>query len=347
VKRQFFLQKFMKLMALLVLVGISIQNVAAEPIIVDTTAKAGDADSTTNVKNKTMPLKLVTKSPISTVAISALIPGGGQMYTGNYVKSGMFFAAEAIFGLITYYQYENGKYYHDNSQIWFDSLTRFGNGYIIKKDTVKNGSNTGDSAYVDTTFRSTNLRMHYNYSSFEEKENRNTFRQSALWMAGIYYWNILDALKNTRFFSNSDPKNPVTAGWLSAVPALGLGQFYNGELSKAGMIFTAQLSMAYMVYNYNDLMRICENNIRMLSAPGTRETKDPDAADLLSKWNSKHSEAFRNRNMWAWYSLVFYIYGVLDAVVDAHLHDAPTKMKLEPDLTPGQNKVGIRLKMNF
>jgi hypothetical protein len=51
--------------------------------------------------------------------------------------------------------------------------------------------------------------------------------------------------------------------------------------------------------------------------------------------------------MWAWYSLVFYIYGVLDAVVDAHLHDAPTKMKLEPDLTPGQNKVGIRLKMNF
>jgi uncharacterized membrane protein len=94
-------------------------------------------------------------------------------------------------------------------------------------------------------------------------------------------------------------------------------------------------------------MRTCESNIQLLNAPGSKENKDPDAAALLSNWNSKRNDAFRNRNMWAWYSIVFYLYGILDAVVDAHLHDASAKMKLEPDLISDQKKVGINLKMNF
>jgi hypothetical protein len=51
--------------------------------------------------------------------------------------------------------------------------------------------------------------------------------------------------------------------------------------------------------------------------------------------------------MYLWYSILFYFYGILDAVVDAHLHDAGAKMKLEPDLVPQNKQVGLTLTVPF
>ena len=52
---------------------------------------------------------------------------------------------------------------------------------------------------------------------------------------------------------------------------------------------------------------------------------------LVTSWTSKYNDAFHNRNTYLWYSLGCWLYGIVDAVVDAHLHDASTKMKLEPE----------------
>jgi hypothetical protein len=34
-------------------------------------------------------------------------------------------------------------------------------------------------------------------------------------------------------------------------------------------------------------------------------------------------------------------------VVDAHLHDAPLKMKLEPDLAPQSKEIGLKATFSF
>jgi hypothetical protein len=65
------------------------------------------------------------------------------------------------------------------------------------------------------------------------------------------------------------------------------------------------------------------------------------------RWEYRRTNAFRNRNMFLWYSLAFYFYGILDAVVDAHLHDAPLKMKLEPDLAPQSKEIGLKATFSF
>ena len=101
-----------------------------------------------------------------------------------------------------------------------------------------------------------------------------------------------------------------------------------------------------MIYNYNTLMHICEDNLRKINSPTTRESKDQAAKELKDNWDSKRNEAFRNRNMWAWYSIGFYFYSIFDAIVDAHLHDAGKKMRLEPDLLPGKG-VGLHYKLTF
>jgi hypothetical protein len=293
-------------------------------------------------------INLITKSPIKAAAISALIPGGGQIYTGNYVKSGAFLASEIIIGLVGYSRYWDRTNLQKNSSIMLDSLMHFPNVILnTRKDTVKNASDTTVSVLIDTLFGSTQYRMSYDYNRFLEKSNNFFVYQCIAWMSGLYYWNILDAIKNTRYFMNDDNKNPSTAFWLSTIPGLGLGQLYNGELSKAGMVFMVQMNLAFMIYNNNKLMHICEDNLNKIKNPASKENWAPIAAQLKGDWDSRREDAFRNRNRWAWYSIAFYFYSIFDAIVDAHLHDAKKKMKLEPDLLAGEKGVGLHCTMTF
>jgi|WetSurMetagenome_2_1015567.scaffolds.fasta_scaffold61989_2 hypothetical protein len=294
---------------------------------------------------KTAEGNLITKNPV-TSAVLSLFPGGGQIYTGNYIKSGLFVSLETIIGIVAFSRFSLNKNLSDNSKMMYDSMMLFKDSITVSQKTIRNKSNTVDSSFEDTTFYSWQYQMNYDYNHFLEKDNHCFIYQSLAWMGGIYYWNILDALKNTKYFMNENPKQPSTAGWLAAVPALGLGQLYNGELSKAGMVFTIQMNMAYMIYNYNSLMRMCENVLDSKRFLISVQNQDPTAVRLKGSWEAKRNDAFRNRNMWAWYSIAFYFYSIFDAIVDAHLHDASKKMRLEPDLLPGKG-VGLHYTLTF
>jgi hypothetical protein len=92
-----------------------------------------------------------------------------------------------------------------------------------------------------------------------------------------------------------------------------------------------------MAYNYNSLVQQCDAKLR--------QTDDPA---LRADWDSRRGNARRMRNTYLWYDLLFYFYGILDAVVDAHLHDFDRKMRLEPDLSPdGGGTAGLQLKLAF
>jgi hypothetical protein len=163
-------------------------------------------------------------------------------------------------------------------------------------------------------------------------------------MIGGYVFNVLDAINNTDIFNNSEYKSPLIAGWLSAIPGLGLGQMYNGSLSKAGMVMMAQISLGVVAYDYHRLMKVAEKNYSNLN-----ETVDKTVLKdkYLNEWASKRSSAFQKRNTYLWYSIFFYLYGILDAVVDAHLHDYPEKMKISPDLVPENGGAQLNLNVKF
>jgi hypothetical protein len=110
-----------------------------------------------------------------------------------------------------------------------------------------------------------------------------------------------------------------------------------------------QFNLGFLAFNSQQLMHQCE--IYEVAA-GKDGPHSPlyltyAAKGLNNDWENRRKNAFRNRNMYLWYSLMFYFYGVLDAVVDAHLHDAGAKMKLEPDLVPQNKQVGMTMTMPF
>ena len=270
--------------------------------------------------------------------MSVIIPGTGQLYTGNYVKSGLIIAGEVILGLYTV----NRIAYANDLKTISDSL---GNVYSRSKDSIWTSKDTAGKQ--DTAYNRIHNRMPYDFASFQEREARYLTYQCITWAVGGYYFNILDALRNTGYFFDNRPRNPSTAGWLSMIPGLALGQIYNGSLDKAGLLLMIQGCLAYEVYNYSSLMRICENNLNLLQNPASIENRDPSVTTLVTSWTSKYNDAFHNRNTYLWYSLGFWLYGIVDAVVDAHLHDASTKMKLEPDLSPELKRVGLTMKGEF
>jgi hypothetical protein len=246
----------------------------------------------------------------------------------------LFLLAEAGVGLFGYQRYIWEKDLEHNADSVSNLAARLGSTQVV--DTVKN----------DTTYPGIAFRLEADRGRFDAKETRYVVYQSISWMAGIYYYNILDALHATGVFKNDSKKSPAVAGWLSAIPGLGLGQFYNGETSKAGMILMTQFNLGYLAFNYNHLMRECEN-YELSFARGTPEYSVFAAKGFQNDWENRRKNAFRNRNMYLWYSLMFYFYGVLDAVVDAHLHDAGVKMRLEPDLVPQNKQVGMTMTVPF
>lgn len=278
-------------------------------------------------------------NPAIALSASLVFPGGGQIYTRHYIKAGLYLAAEIGVGLFGYQRYIYASTLKKNA----DSITAI---WKTLKDSVAITRSSLDSTIFDTADVGFQYKLKADSARFEENETRKVLFQSLAWMVGIYYYNVLDALQSAGVLKDSSKKDPTVAGWLSAIPGLGLGQIYNGELSKAGMILMTQLNLAYVTLNYHLSMVDCEN------AESAVDPKNKPEYSLFygpqrDRWEYRRTNAFRNRNMFLWYSLAFYFYGILDAVVDAHLHDAPLKMKLEPDLAPQSKEIGLKATFSF
>ncbi len=69
---------------------------------------------------------MVQKSPTKAVVLSLLIPGGGQFYTGNYIKGIIIGGIEILFGYLAYNEHllaeKSNETYHiekRNRYLWY------------------------------------------------------------------------------------------------------------------------------------------------------------------------------------------------------------------------------------
>jgi len=261
--------------------------------------------------------------PVKVGLLSAAIPGAGQAYTGHYIKAGAFLASEIATASVARFWYT----------AWEDGLS-LAEGYRLDMKFAKSRS---DSLLVDE--RVALVR-------FDAKKSRFGMYNALSWVVGAYVFNVADALKCSKAFDDDLERSALKAAWLSAIPALGLGQIYNGELSKAGLVIMTQVSLGVIALNEHRLMK--KAGTHYLSLVGSKDSAWAPVADKYQdEWEGRQSNAFKNRNSYLWYSLFFYFYGMLDAVVDAHLHDYTRKMKVYPDLVPQQGEFGLKMDYTF
>ena len=110
-------------------------------------------------------------------------------------------------------------------------------------------------------------------------------------------------------------KNPKVAFYYSLIP--GLGQIYNGKWIKSAMIVGLEIA-AYVVWTEN---RDIYNDF---------EYKD---------YPLRKRRYLEKRNKYAWWIGFIYVYGMIDAVVDAHLYQFENLMESQLESEKkGKNK---------
>lgn len=258
-------------------------------------------------------------------SLSLMVPGAGQFYTRQFFKGSVVTASEGLTIGIALYWYDRYKSFNDSKK-----------PLLLKADTA--------SGVV-------RLKLLNDAEMTELDARRAKYRMlnALAWSGGIYVYGFLDAIGKTTAADNSE-RSPLKAGLLSTIPGLGLGQWYNGSISKAGMIFMGQMSLGVISANYHRLMTKAEREKKKLDDLESLDNKlylEMNNSGYITKWDNERQNAFKNRNTFLWYSIFYYMYGIFDAVVDAHLHDYPEKMKLYPDLIPSDQGVELRLNYSF
>ena len=114
-------------------------------------------------------------------------------------------------------------------------------------------------------------------------------------------------------------KSPKNAALSSIIP--GGGQLYNGKKFKAGMILAGEVLAIVNWYNNSQLY--------------SSYNSDNDVDYPLPKYRY-----LEKRNKYVWWIGFIYIYGLIDAIVDAHLH--PFEDVMAEELGNNQNSVEIK-----
>ncbi|MFP4418670.1 MAG: DUF5683 domain-containing protein [Chitinispirillaceae bacterium] len=270
-------------------------------------------------------------NPLKALGLSAVLPGAGQAYADAWLRGGVFLSAEIIAILVTVNRLDDLDFY-DREVDTYDDLVR------DLRDSTQ--AAPGDSLLRQDLRQLTDDRLLVRY---ERRMSRYGLYHAIGWSSGFYIWNLMDALGASNYFKGTEPKSPLVAGWLSAVPGLGLGQLYNRALSKAGMVWTVQTMLGVMAYDYHRLMKKAEDN-REQYLPDGSVRDDPLR---VRQWQGRYNDAFTRRNMYLWYSVFFYFYSVFDAVVDAHLHDYPRQIRFEPVVQSSGEKLGFQTVVHF
>ena len=139
-------------------------------------------------------------NPVITGGLSALVPGGGQIYTGHYIKAGAFIALEAITAAVANFWFRTSEFREEEADLY----KLLADISLSQNDTIMN-------------------REEASLLRFDALNARYSMYHALSWMIGGYVYNIFDAIGSSRYFSSDSEKSAVKAAWLSAIPGLGLG----------------------------------------------------------------------------------------------------------------------------
>jgi hypothetical protein len=271
-------------------------------------------------------------------SLSALVPGVGQWYCDHKYRAAAFLVSEISFGLFSqnrrnmYATILNDQVKHSRLKAasYYDSMRMFVHNQTLYQ-------NYYEKCMAETM--SSDLWM------YQQKAARYSLYHGIEWMAGIYLWNIADAIDCSNAFHDSRPRKPSTAVLLSFSPYLGLGQIYNQSFFKAGLVWTSQTVLSIMAYDQHSLWNDCIEKRNQVNA--TKLLQNQTKQLRISEWNQELNTAFKMRNTYLWLLVFSYFYGICDALVDAHLHDYPINMQLQPQTQENTLKLNFSINTSF
>lgn len=274
--------------------------------------------------------------PGVTTALS-LIPGGGQIYTRHFAKGGIFLGTELLMAGQTYIRWKD---FHDAYDPYYDAKNLYDSLYNHYSLLPPENVTLSDSTLLIRAMNDRDIR------EFDIEARRIDYVNYAAWFGGIYLWNLVDGFGVSNVFQGVENPTPKRAALLSAIPFTGAGQFYNGNFFKGAMVSVVEIGCMITAINFQRLMNDAEEYEDRLSAmPDSLYQKVPRSE--REQWETRYKNASTDRTKFMWYGIFFYIYGIADAAVDAHLHGFDRHFHITGGVDPVDGKMSFALSGEF
>lgn len=250
----------------------------------------------------------------------SILPGGGQFYTGHYIRGGFISAIELGLTYEVFFNQENLQQKRfDQAKEFQDSVAVYTRRMLDSRDSLK----TYQSRRNDYAERIREL-------SDKKIESEDLRKSELAWLVGLQVYGMFDAYGiwvNDRGHS-VERRDIKGALYRALVP--GWGQIYNQEYGKAGLLYMGLFGAAVSIGSRQHVVNYYLDRKHALEA----ENSSSDELDVISEQILYYR---KNRNQYIWGISLIYMYSIADAVVDAMLSDFdnPAHLALLPGLDGG------------
>ncbi|MCD6023895.1 MAG: hypothetical protein K0Q91_811 [Fibrobacteria bacterium] len=251
------------------------------------------------------------------LGLAAVFPGGGQFYGGHPVRGSFLVGLETVLlGLAL------NTYYVDLPRR--DRTTR---DYLDAADAAleRLALNPSD-ADAERDFRYWTQQARSNASL--RLQYADLANSQLAWAAGLHLYGIADAIEIVNRSHNPvTPNRSVGRAFVYGLAFPGGGQLYNERYGKFGMLWMTLGAAAVSAVSRQNVVENLNRSVAIARAEGSPN---------LSQLEQDRQIFRRRRNQYYFGAGLFYIYALMDGMVDAALSDfdGPSRYAVGPGFEP-------------
>ncbi len=241
------------------------------------------------------------------LAYSAL-PGGGQFYGQHPVRGSFLVGLETLLaGLALYSNYVDIPNWRSQAGIALDSADAM---------FQREGHVSPDSASSLENRRLDKINFARKRTQLASQQQDLTRSQFA-WAVGLHLYGVLDAVEIAYLSKHKDTKTRSVKGAMyRGMLFPGGGQLYNRRYGKFGMLWMTLGASTVSIYSRQQMVSLLNHRLSIARSEAP-DGKSPTVT-LLEKDRTLYR---KRRNQYYWGMALFYVYAVLDGMVDASLSD--------------------------
>ncbi len=256
-----------------------------------------------------------------TLTLSALLPGGGQIYGQHPVRGGFLIGLETMLvGLAAYSNLVDIPAWRDQARTALDSAdVLFGMEGRLPTDSVA----PLEKRRLDKVAFA---RQRSQLASQQQDLTRSQFA----WAAGLHVYGILDAVEITYLSKHRDNKTrSISSALFRGMLFPGGGQLYNRRYGKFGLLWMTLGASAVSAYSRQEMVSLL--NHRLSTA---RLESGAGQSMRVTELEKDRTLYRKRRNQYFWGMSLFYVYAILDGMVDAALSDFDAPQHFALSVTP-------------
>jgi len=252
----------------------------------------------------------------------SIFPGGGQYYTEHYIRGGFITGIEA---LLVYEVFFNKSWQRDRI---YEQVRPFQDSVAYFSRMIATEQNRDSIRYYQEQRQDYVNRVRS--LSDKKMEQEDLRKAETAWLYGLHLYGMFDAfgIWYNNHYRSVEQRSMLTALLLSVIP--GLGQMYNGEFGKAGLLYMSIIGASTSIWTSQNMVEYYLWRKHFME----HENVEPEDFDKIVERVTYYR---KNRNQYIWALALLYLYSMGDAVVDALLSDFdnPIHLALLPRLEGG------------